>query len=343
MKKLSNILRIILWISFILCLALAIFLWWAVGDNLPKRAKIEIIENEKAILPSFKNEFSVMSYNIAHGQGIKENAHDYRGKDVTIRHLEELSKVIKKADADLLLLQEVDLDSNRTQYIDQIEFIKNKTNYPFHACALVWKKNYVPYPFWPINEQIGYVRAANCILSKYKLSNQYRIIFDKPKNNPWWYNLGYIDRGIQRVDIEIGPQKIAVLNIHLEAWDKKAREEQIKVLADYMKEINLPIILGGDFNTIMPSDPIKKGFKDEPNADLSDEKTFSWLFSNLPMLKIPKIEQKYTFPSDEPTRRLDHIFLLGDQLNFKDFMVADEAKTASDHLPIKAIIFLDNP
>ncbi len=45
-----------------------------------------------------------------------------------------------------------------------------------------------------------------------------------------------------------------------------AREEQIQVTKKYMDDINIPIILGGDFNTVLPDAPKKDDFANAPHA-----------------------------------------------------------------------------
>lgn len=323
----------------------AIFMWWAIGEQLPERSELAVDQTGFLKSAPPHSHLKVSSYNIGHGQGIKEHAWDYRDKKTTLAQLSQVAKAMKDMDADVFLLQEVDLDSNRTFRIDQMQFIKDRLQHPYHACALVWKKNYLPFPYWPLTHQIGYVRAANCILSKYPLSNHERVIFEKPRSNPFWYNWGYIDRGLERVDVELGDKKLALINVHLEAWERPSREQQIKVVTDYMKEVDLSIILGGDFNTV-PLDAIKKnGFADEPDMDYQGESTFLWLNEHAPGIKIPSIDPKntdpfahYTFPSNRPDRRLDHIFLLGRGLDFINFYVDEKAGTASDHLPVVAVI-----
>lgn len=340
-----SLFRYVVSLFLLLIIGIALFLWWAVGQSLPRLASLPIEATKEAQDVFLPESLVVASYNIGHGQGVKEKAWDYRDKDTTLRQLGMVAKAMAKIDADIFLLQEVDLDSHRTFRVNQIEFIKEKTKHPYHACALLWEKNYLPFPYWPPAHHLGYVRAANCILSKFPLSNHERLVFDKPKSNPFWYNWGYIDRGIQRVNVQLGDVSLAVLNVHLEAWDTKTREEQIKVTNEYIEQIKLPIILGGDFNTI-PEDAIKKfGFVDEPEADFSEEKTLKWFAANAKELKIPKLNaqndvpaQLYTFPSSNPDRRLDYIFLLGKTLSFVDFRVASEAGLSSDHLPVVAKI-----
>jgi len=336
--------------SLLLCLVVGggIFIYWAVGGSLPTRTGLPIKHLYEGNVPQPKRALKVVSYNIGHCQGVKENAWDYRDKETTKRQLDRVANAMVKMDADIFLLQEVDLDSKRTYHINQIDFIKEKTKHPYHVCATVWEKNYIPFPYWPPAHHLGYVRSANCILSRFPLQNHERIIFEKPKSNPFWYNWAYIDRGIQRADVQIGDQKIALLNIHLEAWETKAREDQIKIVNSYINEIDIPVILGGDFNTILPDATIRTGFLDDPDVDYGEDQTLAWFFKNAASLQIPKLSEKsddpfklYTFPSSEPDRRLDHIFLLGDTLSFSQFFVEDRASTASDHLPVVAKIKMD--
>ncbi len=339
-----SILRYITSLVLLLTLGLGIFLWWAIGGSLPKVSDLALDEVHAPPYP-LPEHLTVVSYNIGHGQGIKEQAWDYRSKEVTENQLNLVADAMAKMDADIFLLQEVDLDSHRTFRMNQLEFLKKKTAHPYHACANVWEKNYLPFPYWPPAQHLGYVRAANCILSRFPLSHHQRIIFDKPEANPFWYNWGYIDRGIERVDVTLGQQKIALINLHLEAWDVKSREEQIQVVDKYVKELNMPTIIGGDFNTVVPEAPKLNGFLDDKDADYSKEKTLPWFFSNAKDLKIPNLSknsedpaQSYTFPSDNPDRRLDHIYLIGKNLSFASFRVVSEAGMASDHLPVMAKI-----
>lgn len=329
----------------LILLGFALLLWWGIGTTLPRESTLPVAAAPGAVPPAPPLALTVVSYNVGHGQGIKDNAWDYRDKATTIAQVNMVADAMKQLDADIFLLQEVDLDSNRTFHINQLELIKQKTGHPYEACALVWDKNYLPFPYWPPAHHLGYLKSANCILSRFPLSNHHRYIFDKPKSNPFWYNWGYIDRGIERVDVSIGDRTIALLNIHLEAWDVSTREEQIKVLKNYMDKIDLPIILGGDFNTV-PPDAIKtSGFSDDPAANYANEQTLSWFYKNESELVTPTLTSTdqnpfdlFTFPSNLPDRLIDHIFLKGGNMSFLEYRVAKEAGLASDHLPVMARI-----
>lgn len=335
----SSMCRYFLSILAVILLGIIFFLWWGIGGSLPDHAYLSV-EGISSADKEAPDNLVLASYNIGHGQGLKEEAWDWRDKDTTERQLNLIVEAMIAMDADIYFLQEVDLDSNRTFHINQIEFIKARTKHAFHACALVWEKNYLPFPYWPPTHHLGYIRSANCILSRFPLSNHERIIFPKPKSNAFWYNLGYIDRALQRVDVKIGDQSIALINLHLEAWDKESREEQITKTIDFINNINLPIILGGDFNTVMPKALKKHGFTDDKDANYEGEQTMEILLSKIKGLKAAPIDENIsaTFPSINPNRRLDYIFLIGDDLSFIDFRIAHEASIASDHLPVVSSI-----
>lgn len=339
-----SIYRYVLSLFLVLVLLIGIFVYWAVGGSLPKKSDLPLEPAEKHATQAPEH-LVVATYNIGHGQGIKEQAWDYRDKATTEKQLSAVALAIVNLNADIVLLQEVDINSDRTFHINQIEFVKARTQHPFHACAIVWEKNYLPFPYWPPTHHLGYIRAANCILSRFPMSHHQRLIFAKPESNPFWYNWGYIDRGIERVNVAVGDHNIAVLNIHLEAWETAAREQQIKDTLAYVKEIDLPIILGGDFNTVLPDAPKKSGFADDPFVNYAGEQTLQWFYEHAPNLTIPHLTatstspfDHYTFPSNLPDRRLDHIFLLGKSLSFVNYRVGHEAGTASDHLPVVATI-----
>jgi endonuclease/exonuclease/phosphatase family metal-dependent hydrolase len=344
-KIFSSFMRYLFSLLGLFVVGIGIFFWWAVGDSLPEKSELSIEENKDAPSLPVPSELAVATYNMGHGQGVKERAWDHRDQKTTEKQLGEIATALSAMNADVVLLQEVDIDSQRTYRINQIEFIKNKTGYPYYACAIVWQKNYIAFPYWPPSNHLGHVKSANCILSRFPMKKHERIILAKPKSNPFWYNWGYIDRGIERVDIEIGQKSLAFLNVHLEAWDKNTRAEQIKTVHNYLSEIKIPAILGGDFNTVLPDAIKKSGFSDDPDADYASEETFTWFFKNQENLIRPNLTgnpdnpfDNYTFPSNMPDRLIDHIFLIGNGLSFTSYRVFFEAKTASDHLPILARI-----
>ncbi|MEM7118943.1 MAG: endonuclease/exonuclease/phosphatase family protein, partial [Chloroflexota bacterium] len=149
--------------------------------------------------------------------------------------------------------------------------------------------------------------------------------------------MGYIDRGAQRVRIRVGDRRIAVVNVHLEAFDQQARREQACDLAHFVQSIDDPWVLGGDFNAPPPEAEQKKDFHDEP-VDYTSDQTLELLRAGLgasceafgeldgTRSDLPTL----TYPADRPNRRLDHVFA-SSHFVMTQTRVLREAGDASDH------------
>lgn len=324
---------------------LVLFLWWAVGKSLPKEAKLTV--HSKADPTEFpsKSTLTFATYNVGHGQGVKAHATDWVDEDVTRLKLDELTKVLRTMDADLVLLQEVDLDSNRSHRINQAQTLLEKTDYPYWACAILWDENYLPFPLWPVGHQLGEIKSANCILSRYPLGEHRRLVFDKPESNPFWYNWGYLDRGIQFVDVTVGKKRIFVANLHLEAYDPDTRQKQAREMIRWLSQVEDPLVIGGDFNSLPPEATEKNGFVDQPEADFTSDNTIQIVRQGLTPLTeaissgqyLNKEQSTFTFPANAPTRRLDYLFAFRGAKVLSG-RVFHEAADASDHLPVIATI-----
>ena len=328
-------------------ITLSLFLWWAVGKSLPKHSNLPVSHYPEFAIASEKGEIKIATYNIAYGQGIKLGHTDWRDKAYTEKKLEELSRVVQDLDADVLFLQEVDLDSNRSHFINEAEVLVRAGKFPYSACAIVWDETYVPFPFWPPEFHLGQVVTANCILSKYPMKNHERIIFDKPKSNPFWYNWGYLDRGAQKIEIQVGSITLTAVNLHLEAFEEEAREKQARIVGNWVKDIKKSLVVGGDFNAVPSNASKKNGFVDETNISYDDDHTIDYLMESIPNLAeaiSPSLCDTsehlcFTFPANDATRRLDYLFATNG-VKFIDGRVVAEAGGASDHLPVLSTVTL---
>jgi len=328
------------WVIIILAI-IAFLIWWAVGSTLPRHSKLTIHQSANGIVQKAKSTLKVVTYNIAHGQGFKNHASDWRDENRTRQKMTEVTTALKTIDADVVFLQEVDLNSNRTHRIDQAKWLVDALGYSYWACAPIWEKNYVPYPFWPIKHHIGEVKTANCILSKYPLSNHERFVFDKPQSNPFWFNWGYIDRGAQRVNAQIFGKIITLVNIHFEDQDEEAREKQAKDMVLWLKTSKDPLVLGGDFNAPLHDTAQKSNLADDSILNYKSDETLKIVLDafqdeTLDIALNAQAANKnavFTFPSHAPNRKIDHLFALNGAKVISGRVVT-EAGDASDHLPV---------
>jgi endonuclease/exonuclease/phosphatase family metal-dependent hydrolase len=328
------------------CVFIAAGIWWGIGSFLPRYSQLKIEHTVNATPKEKSSSLSLVTYNIAHGQGFKNHASDWREEQLTRKKMSEIAAALKKIDADIVLLQEVDLNSNRTHRINQVEWLVNAIGYSYWACAPIWEKNYVPFPYWPIKHHIGEVKTANCILSKYLLSDHKRFVFDKPESNPFWYNWGYIDRGAQHVIAHIEKKQITIINVHFEDQDEAAREKQARDLLQWIASMKEePMIIAGDFNAPPANSRKKDAFEDDADLRYTDDETIAILRNGL-IDESEAISEKqhlleerntFTFPSHAPNRRIDHIFALKGAKVIQG-RVIKEAGNASDHLPVWAKI-----
>ncbi len=69
----------------LLVIGFVFILWYAVGGQLPKESHLEVGQPSDSAQAAPPAELSVVSYNIGHGQGIKEQAWDYRDEKRRLR------------------------------------------------------------------------------------------------------------------------------------------------------------------------------------------------------------------------------------------------------------------
>lgn len=295
-------------------------------------------ENKPSVL-------KILTWNVGFFYGEGSEGEGYEAQDASFysERLVLASEELKKWDADIVFLQEIDFESSRSHFINQATTLARLAGYHFVALAPSWKLNYIPFPYWPVSQQFGAMNSGGAILSKYPLKNHEVYLLNKPSSNPWWYNLFYLHRFIQVAEVEVGNKNFLITNLHLEAFDKNNREEQIRTLVDLHNRKNIDFI-AGDFNMVPDAATQKSKFinGDDYENDLSFSlMSESGLDEVIPMDIYEKSEKDYfTFPSSKPDRRLDYIFY---QRGLKLMKAEVLPSTLSDHLPVRAIFQIDSP
>ena len=121
------------------------------------------------------NELKVMTWNIRFGAGKTPWFGDSCGDRVILSNsevtsnLESIADYINAQNPDILLLQEVDVSSKRSGYIDQVQWLLNNTDFNYGVYASMWKADFIAF------DGLGKVDAGNAILSKWPIENSQRI------------------------------------------------------------------------------------------------------------------------------------------------------------------------
>jgi endonuclease/exonuclease/phosphatase family metal-dependent hydrolase len=279
-----------------------------------------------------------------YGEGSEGTTYIHKDKKFYEDKLTQLVAEIKSSSADVLFLQEIDFESMRSAKINQAKYLALKANYPYVAEAITWEANYIPFPYWPVSRHFGQMKSGGAVLSKYPIISSEVVLLNKPKTNPWWYNLFYLHRYFQKVQIQFGEKKINLVNVHLEAFDKDDRKSQIESLVKIVQDEKVDIV-AGDFNMVPASATKRSKFinsDDNYENDLSYEVMMkSNLGEVIPDEIYAKNESEYfTYPSSLPDRRLDYVFY---EKGLKMIRAEVLPSALSDHLPLKASFQIGTP
>jgi endonuclease/exonuclease/phosphatase family metal-dependent hydrolase len=228
------------------------------------------------------------------------NVHSCIGTDRRLAP-ERIAEVIATLQPDIIGLQELDVGRKRTGGIDQAHAIAEilKMRHHFHAALDVEEEQY--------GDAILTALPAELI-----------------KAGPL-PSVGE-QRGALWIEVEIGGQRLQVINTHL-GLRRIDRLKQADMLlgsewlgSDRCREN--PVVLLGDFNSIPASAPYKR---------LAGRMTDIRNHAESPL--------RPTFPSRFPLLKLDHIFLSdGVRAISAEVISTPLAKQASDHLPLLATI-----
>ena len=158
---------------------------------------------------------------------------------------------------DLVLLQEVDVDSSRTFGIDEAEMLGRGNA----VHALNYSCPFVPIPIPPM----GKVNSGLLTTTRYDVESAERISLPCPFS--WPLRIANLKRCllVSYLPLEGSDKQLVLVNLHLEAYDDgEGKIAQTKVLNDFLQAEYAKgnyVIAGGDFNQIFPG-----GLEKYPNA-----------------------------------------------------------------------------
>lgn len=260
-------------------------------------------------------------------------------------NLEELTQLIKLQNADVLMLQEVDVNSARTYEVDELKYLTSHLDTFGNSFAYNYKVKYVPVPFPPL----GKIEAGQVTLTAFESVESLRLAL--PGQYAWPKSLVMLDRCalVNYIKIKGSDEKLVIINVHLSAYDDGSiREQQMAYVRAFIKaeyEKGNYVVLGGDFN-----------------------QTFDFIpDSRFPLFQDGKFYKPYKIPKEwllegwswgvgtnAPTYRLLNApyeegqtqegiidgFLLSPNVELRKAFVLDEGFKSSDHNPVRLIIHL---
>ncbi|EPX57898.1 Endonuclease/exonuclease/phosphatase [Cystobacter fuscus DSM 2262] len=196
----------------------------------------------------------VMSWNVKYGACRIDFWFDFWGDRVQMSSTEvtdcltRVAALIREYDPDILMTEEIEVDSKRSAYIDQVRFLLENTNLRYAGYMSTWKARYVP------SEGVGRMDLGNAILSRYPILKAERIRQEDRTDQDPLTSTFYIKRAIGRVELDVGQgRRVAAYVVHTEAYDQDGtKQKQIQQIHDVLKAETLPWVIGGDFNELPP-------------------------------------------------------------------------------------------
>lgn len=198
-----------------------------------------------------------MTWNIRFGAGRIPWFGDACGNRVILSEdevygsLRAIAGKINTVKPDILLLQEVDINSKRSGYIDQLQWLLDHTYFNYAVYGSQWKAQFIP------SDGLGRMEEGNVILSRWKISDATRLQLalrsDQDKLTRYFYERCCMVTA--RIDIPHIDNFYAV-NIHASAFaTDDTKQKHIIQFKDELDRINKNggwFVAGGDLNTLPP-------------------------------------------------------------------------------------------
>ncbi|HEX6274252.1 MAG TPA: endonuclease/exonuclease/phosphatase family protein [Polyangiaceae bacterium] len=217
-------------------------------------------------VPAPKPVLRAMNYNVKFGGGRIDFFFDCFGdrvlmsKSEVVRHLERLAEKIREVDPDVLVVQELDVNSKRAAYVDQMQWLLDHTELDYGVYASQWKADYVP------SDGIGAVDSGNGVLSKYPITGASRIALDLRSDQSGLERYFYLKRNVLRATVNVGETKVVVVATHAEAYakdgTKKRHIERFEAELDRISSTGNVVLGAGDLNPLPPGTEKQHDFPD---------------------------------------------------------------------------------
>ena len=175
----------------------------------------------------------------------------------TEENLSSIAAILKETRSNLYVLQEVDINSSRSDHINEVDELANLLPEYSQTFALNYKVPWVPVP---VLHPMGSVHSGLLTLSTFQSTSNIR--FDLPGKESWPVQQMELDRAFiaSRFPVDNG-KELVLINLHLSAFDKggQIRKQQLDFLENYISqeiEKGSYLMIGGDWNHSLPeTDP----------------------------------------------------------------------------------------
>ncbi len=265
--------------------------------------------------------------------------------------LDEVARVIRDEQPDVVLLQELDDGAKASDYQNQLKLLQERLTdlYPCSAHAFDWKADFVPDP-----HIFGSVGRQLATLSRYRIEHAERLQLPVQPAN-------LISRQFQPKDALLATTlplsdggQLVVFNTHLDRATQPDDTLQAQVTAvakvlDKHESHGTPWLIGGDFN-LLPLGQYRR-LPTEQRTPYSADSALHVLWDKYPMIPtnneasgIDRAKWLTHYPNDPglngPDRTVDYLFYSPKIKRVEATVRQDDTLRISDHLPVIARFLL---
>jgi endonuclease/exonuclease/phosphatase family metal-dependent hydrolase len=265
--------------------------------------------------------------------------------------LDEVARVIRDEQPDVVLLQELDDGAKASDYQDQLKLLQERVAdlYPCSASAFDWKAEFVPdaHVFGSVGRQLA-------TLSRYRIEHAERLQLPVASAN-------FISRQFQPKDALLATKlplsdggQLTVFNTHLERASQpddtlQAQVSAVAKVLDKYESQGLPWLIGGDFN-LLPLGQYRR-LPAEQRTPYAADSELHLLWDKYPMIPtnneasgIDRAQWLTHYPNDPglngPDRTVDYLFYSPKIKRVEAMVRQDDTLRISDHLPVIARFLL---
>lgn len=254
LKKILKILGCVL-AGLLLIVAIAVVVF-TIAEYRPAETETVIPQQQAEAVLETGKPLTIVSWNCGYG-ALGDNAEFFMDggtsvytadRDRVMSNLDGIKEKLQALSPDLIILQEVDINSARSYGIDERAILRDAVPGATEAFAYNFNALFVPYPLPPI----GHVEGGLYTLSAAQPRIAERVSLPVPFS--WPVRMFNLKRCllVSRYPVKDTDKELVLINLHLEAYDSgEGKEAQTRQLVSFMQEEYAKgnyVIAGGDFN-----------------------------------------------------------------------------------------------